>query len=596
MNAETVSQQKISAKGKVRGLHLTLAALFLLALVFRLWGLDYGLPHEGMTYKQITFEESKEVHRAFKLGIGEYVWGFGKGGMFWILFFEFGVYYVFSLAMGWVNDSREFATLVLEDRTTAFMIGRVTVAFMGALTCLVVYSLSKRLFNERTGLIAGAIGALSYYHVQTSTVINVDIGMVLAMWSSVLCYVCYEKSNDFRWLLGSGALAGISIAFKLPGVFTVFFIASAMLTAGGGFFTAGKIRLVAYFISALLIATTLVAPEWLLFAYDNFRGLFSAIFETGSGIASQTSNLDTQIGSITVKSTGLSFRYFELLAREHNLVLTIVALLSFCIALLRRQRWEILLGLLIIVSIGAMMLSDRSQEERYLLPLFPALWLLAARLLDEIAGYWKPLLPIGLILVLSMPSYALVRACTERMHPDTRILAKEWIEQNIPSDSRVLLDAMQHRQIVGPPLNPNTQTISKQINRAAGQIEDGKDMGRGVNDLTLSLYEESLKNAPGPSYEIHSTVHGLKVKDVEYYIERCFDYVITSSSIRIRFAQGSPYRDRFPNSATFYDQLDEHAGYDLVYQVASESWKNSGPTISVYSVSNSCANSGDQEL
>ena len=53
-----------------------LAAILLLALGLRVWGIDFGLPYE------LTSDESKEILRALKLGAGEYYWGFGKGGLY----------------------------------------------------------------------------------------------------------------------------------------------------------------------------------------------------------------------------------------------------------------------------------------------------------------------------------------------------------------------------------------------------------------------------------------------------------------------------------------------------------------------------------
>ena len=77
-----------------------------IGLVLRLWGIDFGLPYEGLTYEQLTFEESKEVHRALKLGAGEYAWVFGKGGLYYLLFIEYGLLFVVSWTLGWVSDSQ----------------------------------------------------------------------------------------------------------------------------------------------------------------------------------------------------------------------------------------------------------------------------------------------------------------------------------------------------------------------------------------------------------------------------------------------------------------------------------------------------------
>ena len=118
-----------------------LYAILGLAAVVRLWGIDFGLPYDGITYDALTIEEIQEVHRALKLGAGEYSTVFGKGGLYLILFVEYGALFAVSWLFGWVESGRDFAIQALQDRTTIYVLGRVTVALMGVATCFVVYRL-----------------------------------------------------------------------------------------------------------------------------------------------------------------------------------------------------------------------------------------------------------------------------------------------------------------------------------------------------------------------------------------------------------------------------------------------------------------------
>ena len=180
-----------------------LLAMLGLALALRMWGIGFGLPYE-ITYQQLTYEEVKEVHRAFKLAAGEYAWTFGKGGLYYILCLEYAVFYVVSWLLGWVKNTEEFALYALQDRTVFFLAGRLTVAVMGTLTCLVMFALSKRVYDWRTALGTAFISATAYFHTLYSSVINVDIGMTLALWASMLAYLQYERTEQRRWLIGAG--------------------------------------------------------------------------------------------------------------------------------------------------------------------------------------------------------------------------------------------------------------------------------------------------------------------------------------------------------------------------------------------------------
>ena len=152
-------------------------------------------------------DEIHEIMRALKLGAGEYDWdGFGKGGLYLILFVEYGFLYVFWRLTGHVGSANDFALQYLQDPTAFYLLGRVTVALMGAGTCLVIYWIGKRLYGWRTGLVAAFLGATAYFHAAWSHYINVDTGMTLAVWASLLAYLKYEETDQSKWLAASGAL------------------------------------------------------------------------------------------------------------------------------------------------------------------------------------------------------------------------------------------------------------------------------------------------------------------------------------------------------------------------------------------------------
>lgn len=573
--------------------HALLLCILAVGLLVRLWGIDFGLPYEGLTYGQLTYEESKEVHRAFKLGVGEYVWQFSKGGMYLILFVEFGFYYVLSLAMGWVHDSKDFALSVLQDRTTAYLIGRVTNALMGTLTVLVIYALGRKLYDRRTGLVAACLGALAYFHAQFSTVINVDVGMALALWGSVLLYAIYEERGTVRWLVATGAASAAAIAFKLPGGIVVPLILGAITTTPGMHRRPGEtVKGFAIYCVSLAVVLTVIAPEWLLWAAEIVQEIAPSAQAATTAAADDAASLDEEIFALSNVRHGISFRYLEHLVSSYNVVLTVMAAAAFALGLWRKKRWEILLGAMVVVFIVGMSSSGWTQPERYLMPIVPALWLLGARFIVEMARGRRALLVAGLAAVLAVPVWTLARAASEKSGDDTRVLAKAWIEQHVPAGSRLLIDAMQYRNIIGPPLNPDEKTLRNQVARVESRVEEGQEIGRGVNKRTLALYEEAQRRIPGPRYELHSTVHGLAVESPDYYVENCFDYVVTSSIVTNRYLPGGVQSEQHPQSARFYDQLPRDRRYEEVHREVAVPWHSSGPTITVYKVRHPCAGPG----
>ena len=580
--------QAICAKISPRAPLFLLFAVLGIALGLRLWEIDFGLPYEGITYDQVTLEESKEVHRAFKLGAGEYSWSFGKGGLYYLLFIEYGIFYVVSWVFGWVGDTREFALQTLQDRTTVYLMGRITVALMGTLTCLVVYAIGKRLYDWRVGLGAAFIGATSYFHGVFSTVINVDIGMTLALWASILLYLAYEKRKKPRFLVGAGVLGAVAIAFKLPGVVVLPLLFLAIASAPENKqYPRQMLRECGTVFVALLVTLTVIAPEW-IGSIGSIHHSFSRILGLTPTIPTESGDINETIRSITVIG-GTWTGYLRHLVKDYNLVLTISAVLGIGLGLMRRHRWDIICGGLIIVFIGIMSMADRTQPERYLLPIMPALWLLSSRAVATITKRHWSLTVTGLACVAIVPLVGLVRHDYEKTQPDTRVLAKQWIETNVPSGSKLLMDGMRFRFIPSPPLNPDKSTVARQVAQAAQTAkEEGPDFARGVSGFALSLYKEALEQVEGPTYELHSTNHGLDLETPSYYVQNCFDYIVTSSIIAGKFAPGRSHRERFPQAAQFYEQLPIDARFRLTYQAAAAPWKNVGPTISVYEVIPPC--------
>lgn len=563
-----------------------LLAILAIAAILRLWGIDFGLPYDGITYDSLTIEEIQEVHRALKLGAGEYSQVFGKGGLYLILFLEYGVYFVVLWLLGWVDNGRDFAIQVLHDRTAIYVIGRVTVALMGVATCYVAYRIGRHLYGERTGLIAALFGAVSYFHAVFSGVINVDIGATLMLWLSLLVYLRFEETGGVRFLAGAGALAAVAIAFKFPSAVAIPLVGVALLTAPQSSPAAGQwVRNCAIFGFSLITALTVIAPEWIasigyIIQYNFLAGIPAAHAEAADA------SLINDIKSITVMQSEWTAGYWLRLVKEYNLALTVAATFAAVMGLLRRNRWDLILTGLVIGFIGVMSLSGRTQPERYLLPIVPALWILGARgaLALSRLHAWLPAAAVA--VVTAMPTFWLIRAAVEKSHMDTRIHAKLWFEANVPEGALILMDGMRYRFSQGPPLNPDALTIEGKVDQA---IEEGGNFGRGVSDETLSIYEEAMKTAAGPKYRLVSTVHGLKVRDLSYYAEQCFDYIVTSSMIASRFRPGEPAREKFPDSAKFYESLESDRRVHLVHEEVAKPWLKSGPTIRIYRVDNACS-------
>ena len=110
---------------------LLLLSILAVGLLLRLAGIGQGLPYV------VGPDEGFEIHRALKLGLGEIdLDRVSKGGFFYLLFVEYGFYYVWLRLTGEVTSPQEFSLRFAEDLSPFWMIARVTHVLVGVLVIL----------------------------------------------------------------------------------------------------------------------------------------------------------------------------------------------------------------------------------------------------------------------------------------------------------------------------------------------------------------------------------------------------------------------------------------------------------------------------
>ena len=193
----------------------------LFAIIFgfflREWGITFGLP---FIYHP---DEAFEVYRALRLGMGDLEYTiFGdriaKSGYYYLLFVEYGFYYLFLLATGAINSPIEFGNSILRDPTPIWVIGRTTTAIIGTINIYFIFLLGRQVHSQIVGLLSAILLSGAYLHVQNSHYITVDVPMTCLV--TIALYYCVRISNsgsngDY---LKAGIFCGLAALFKLPGI------------------------------------------------------------------------------------------------------------------------------------------------------------------------------------------------------------------------------------------------------------------------------------------------------------------------------------------------------------------------------------------
>lgn len=200
-----------------------------LALMIRLFGIGYGLPFIYWT------DEYHEVMRALELGSGNFNFArTGKGGFYFLLFVEYGFYYVFLKLSGAISTVQDFAEQFVRDPTAFYLMGRVTAALFGCATVAVAYCLARQAHQASAGVLAALFLAFNFVHVDLSHRVGVDVPM--AFFAALALYFGLRVASDGqkRDYLLAGLCAALATTTKLPGILVLLplLIAHAYHVAG----------------------------------------------------------------------------------------------------------------------------------------------------------------------------------------------------------------------------------------------------------------------------------------------------------------------------------------------------------------------------
>lgn len=216
---------------------------------------------------------------------------------------------------------------------------------------------------------------------------------------------------------------------------------------------------------------------------------------------------------------------------------------------------------------------------------FPFLALLAAQALFEGVSKFKltdrmvrVVITILAVLIVTFPAHNVIRWDHRMSQKDTRIIAKEWIEENIPAGSKILLDSGKYYvSSMGPPLQDSRENLRRKY-LSSLSIDDGAAERKGTRWRTQyhresEFYAYRLDATSGITYNLVPIMHDLalgktRMQSLDYYREQGVQYVVTSSYARWAYR------------SEFFGALDTQA--TLIKDFVGNPVDRPGPTLKIY--------------
>lgn len=552
-----------------------LAGLLLSAFLLRTYGI-WNADHS---------DEYNEVFEALRVCSGHLnLERWAKRFYLYVLSLQYGIYYITGWLAGVFASPLDFATKVVRDLSPLLIMGRITSALMGTASVYLTYRIGALLVSHAAGLLGALFFCLNTVHIEVSHHARVDATLcftvLLSFWFIARIQSSGPGQSPRNHTL-AGLFSGIAFQTKSPAIVLIvpFLFAHLQERALAKPLHALLDRRLLFYAFFFCLGLILGNPA-VLFAPQRF---LVHLFGLGNVYT-------TPVNETRSEYIGL-VAYVFYLYREFGLPLSALALYALFKGTLPRRPSDLLLLSFIVPFFLMMGVSRYLVGPHYLLPMMPFLYLLCAIKLESllaritIASSLNPAVRVGACVILLIhPATSVFRLEVAFSGKNTRVLAKEWIEANIPPGSRILMDSGKSINSFGPLIAENEASIERTLTEKKRAIQNGTldDPTLIVDKTALLYYELLLKSVPEVSYDITSTKFGLELRTVDDYVRDGYQYFVISQNMKSTRSTEF-FASRHPRASAFYKSLDQDRRLRLI-RVISPSPRNQGDTYLIYKV------------
>jgi hypothetical protein len=317
----------------------------------------------------------------------------------------------------------EFKNYLISDLSGFFIIARSFSAVFGTITVYLIYRIAKNIFREeRPALLSAAFLATSLLHVYLSTVAR-DWVLAVLMFTLVIFTLSHpDLSFRKRYLIGatlSGLAFGVSLIAGFPMIFMLLFYLFYERHSVIDVFKEKTLYAALFIFLALAGTSIAIYPYGFHFSSDNSIKVAKSF----------TSFLDSLV----------NFLRSDLISEP---VLLGGAALGLGIAYFRRRDF-FYVATLFIFTFATIFYWLYHYEHRYTIYLFPLLTILAGYgfsvALEKLNS--KRLRVFFISLILLLPLTSTLNFDLLFFKNDSRIMARHYIENNLPTGTKVLVFA-----------------------------------------------------------------------------------------------------------------------------------------------------------
>lgn len=380
--------------------------------------------------------------------------------------------------------------VLFDSKPSAFYLsGRFLAIAYSVASIPLVYRIGRRAFGERIALMGAWLSTLPQIAVAYAQMVRTDSAGtffgLLALW---LCLRLYARPTAKNHVIAGLAIGlGIATRYFLAILVFVLLLIEGLLgrqASRHGKFTVNW-RGIGAGLFAVAVAFALATPYF----FPSFSTALADLrFEARS----------TQLGADGLSPVeNLAWYLVDAIPRSITWPQAVLAVIGISVALWKRAPRQTLLLVFVVMFLAATSLSPLHWQ-RWVIPILPVLVLFVACALDTVSVYistrlrlrseaqWRVAISV-LLLVSVWPLYQLVLSDITQANPTTRILAREWILQNLTPGSRIAQESFT------APLAGTGFVVSEQASLAEGRtLSDYRRAGYRYLVVSSYRYEKYL--------------------------------------------------------------------------------------------------------
>ena len=424
-----MSQVTLSKK-----LPFLLVLIVFVGFALRVWGINFGLPY------QFHQDEPIVVNHALAYGTGDFNPRFFAIPPFasYILFMLYGLVFVLGWVIGAWQSTYDFAVSFFRDPSIFYLVGRFFIGVLPGTACIfLTYRLAKRFLTKNAALYAAAIMSFSFLNVINSHYIYTDMLLtffILLAYERLFLLFHDPKTKNY---CAAGLVIGLAVGAKYNGAILVipYFLSHYFSEKRSFFETIFSKKLWLGFLCSFA-GFVAVNPFFIL----DFKGFLSSFMH--------------QSGAFCY--TGWTHHIVYSLFQGVSAPITVLGIAGIVLFVFSRDKWQKVIAAFP-VTLYAVLIFKSQHFSRYVIFLVPFIAIGAGYILfDRVGNVVKryrsgKVIAIFAAILLVPTTFKSLKADILFTSIDTRVIAADWIRENIPEGSKIVCDSTNFRPVIPQP-------------------------------------------------------------------------------------------------------------------------------------------------